>query len=218
MYSRGARMQHRARAVCNRFCVYAGEQMAAGGPSPRLPRWKMICDHSAIKADRKGTAETVSRLMLRVVSAADFSDRTLTPPPRLAGSTCGSVCERQCGFQKQRPRLLKKRRWIRKKGKRPSHGVYFDIPPLPACSWKKILIRLPRRLWIHPAFTILCKHSNIGRQATIKLDVGVRTCVLIYETCGIGKYEYGWYQVTYRFPRRLHIHGWLFIILVDVFP
>lgn len=26
-------------------------------------------------------AETVSRLMLWVVSAADFSDRTLTPPP-----------------------------------------------------------------------------------------------------------------------------------------
>lgn len=40
----------------------------------------MICDHPAIKVDRKGTAETVSRLMLWVVSAADFSDRTLTPP------------------------------------------------------------------------------------------------------------------------------------------
>lgn len=90
-----------------------------------------------------------------------------------------------------------------KKGKRPSHGVYFDVPPLPACSWNKIC--LPRGLWIHPASPILGKHSIIGQQAAIKLDVGVRTCVLIYETCGIVKYEYGWYQVTYRFPRRLHI-------------
>lgn len=120
-------------------CVRGGKQMAAGGPSPSLQRWEMICDHSAIKADQKGMAETVSRLMLWVVSAADFSDRTLTPPPRLAGSTCGSVCERWCGFQKQRPRMLKRVALNQKKGKRPSHGVYFDVPPLPVCSWKKNL-------------------------------------------------------------------------------
>lgn len=98
----------------------------------------MICDHSAIKADRKGTAETVSRLMLWVVSAADFSDRTLTPSPLASPAQYVALFVRGCVvFKSSDPDCLKSGAESEKRGNvHPTVFILTSLRCLPALGRK----------------------------------------------------------------------------------